>query len=218
MDKKIIKIEAQQLKTLCKDKPDAVRTYFDKYKIIQNLYWKRLDKMLDISGRFHAKTVLDLGCGEGVLLPSLSKYYEIVYGIDIDISVAKKVKEIYKLENVTLNEEPILNNSYEDNKFDLIFAPSVMEHFKDLDQLLEELNRILNKNGRLVFSSPTETKLYELGRKIFGFIKPADHYHSVFEINDVARKYLKYEKKQNGPFSFIPSFLSVYVIYVFKKK
>lgn len=70
MNRKIIRIDAQQLKTLCKDKSEVVRTYFDKYKVVQNLYWNRLDKMLNVSGKFPAKTVLDLGCGEGVFLPS----------------------------------------------------------------------------------------------------------------------------------------------------
>lgn len=217
MKKKFIRIDARQLENLCKDKDDAVDTYFYKYKFIQELYWKRLERTLGITCNFPAKTVLDMGCGEGVFLPSLSGNYESVYGIDLDIAIAEKIKELYQLTNVKLFEENIINNNFEDNYFDIIFAASVLEHFKDLDMLFVELKRILKKNGRLIFSSPTETKLYELCRKMFGVVKPADHYHSVFEIRDIAKKHLKYLTRHNGPFSFIPSSLSVYVIYVFKK-
>ena len=216
MNKKFSRIEPERLKKLSENK-DVMDTYFYKYPIIKNLYWKRLEKMLEISDNFSAKTVLDLGCGQGVFLPSLSNNFDVVHGIDLDISIAAKIKEIYNLSNVTLHENDILNTGFDNGQFDLIFAPSVLEHFQDLDALFTELKRILNTGGKLVFSSPTETKLYELGRKIFGAVKPEDHYHSVFEIQNTGRKYLKYIRKSNGPLTFIPSILSVYIIYVFEK-
>lgn len=192
--KKIKVIPAKTLATLCSGQNNVVRTYFDKSNLIKKLYWKRLEYMLDICSNFPASKVLDLGCGQGVFLPSLSKYYENVFGLDLDVSIAKLIKERYNLNNVTLFKENIFDNNFQNNTFDLIFAPSVLEHFHDLNMIFSELKRIL-KNGRLIFLPPTETVLYEIGRKIFGYKKPADHYHSVSEISNVAQKYFKYIKK-----------------------
>ncbi|MBF0412326.1 MAG: class I SAM-dependent methyltransferase [Desulfamplus sp.] len=210
-------IPSKILAELCGQQSGAVRTYFDKSDLIRKLYWKRLEYMLNICSDFAASNVLDLGCGQGVFLPSLSKYYENVFGLDLDVSIAEIIKRKYHLNNITLFKKNIFDNTFQDNTFDLIFAPSVLEHFYDLNLIFSELKRILKKKGRLVFSSPTETILYEIGRKIFGYKKPVDHYHDVFEISNVAKKYFKYINKRNGPFFFIPSICSVYVIYVFEK-
>ncbi|PCH94880.1 MAG: hypothetical protein COB85_05130 [Bacteroidetes bacterium] len=212
-----IKIKAEKLKTLSKGK-DAMDTYFYKNKVIQDLYWNRLEKMLKMADGFQASTVLDLGCGQGVLLPTLSKNYSKVSGIDLDTSIAAQIVEIYGLNNVTLSQSDIFNNSFSDNSFDLIFAPSVLEHFDDQHALFTEITRVLKPGGKIIFSSPTETLLYELGRKVFGAVKPEDHYHSVFEIQRIARRYLQFKNKTNGPISFLPAFVSVYIIYAFEKE
>lgn len=215
--KEFIKIEAEKLKSLSEGK-DVMDTYFYKNVIIQDLYWNRLKKMLKIAGGIQASSVLDLGCGQGVFLPTLSSIYPDVKGIDLDISIASQIVDIYDLKNVELFQRDIFDNSFEDNSFDLIFAPSVLEHFEDQDSLFTELTRILKPKGRIVFSSPTETILYEIGRKVFGAVKPEDHYHSVFQIQKVARKYLQFKDKTNGPISFLPALVSVYIIYVFEKE
>lgn len=46
--------------------------------------------MIEIVRDFKAKSVLDLGCGEGVFLPTLSNIYENISGIDLDVSIASK--------------------------------------------------------------------------------------------------------------------------------
>jgi len=214
--KKFIKIEAEKLKALSAGK-DVMDTYFYKNKVIQDLYWNRLKKMLNIAPQTDVGNVLDLGCGQGVFLPSLSANFPNVKGIDLDISIASEIVDIYDLKNVQLFQSDIFDNSFEDSSFDLILAPSVLEHFDDQDALFTEITRILKPGGQIVFSSPTETILYEIGRKVFGAVKPEDHYHSVFQIQKIARKYLKFRDKTNGPISFLPALVSVYIIYVFEK-
>ena len=101
--------------------------------------------------------------------------------------------------------------------FDIIFAASVMEHFADRDKIVMEVVRLLVPDGYLIFSSPTETRFYELGRKIFGYVRPEDHYFCANEIAFTARKYLKSIEKKYGP-PAIPPFLAAYCIYVFQKR
>jgi len=174
--------------------------------------------MLRIAQKFAPGKVLDLGCGQGVFLPSLSDCFEEVHGIDLDVSICSKIKDMFHLDNVTIHKGNILDNNFESGQFDLILAPSVLEHFEDQDALFLNLKRILRGGGHLVFSSPTETKLYELGRRIFGAVKPEDHYHSVFSIEKYGRKSLEFVMKENGPWPLLPSLMSVYIICVFQKQ
>ena len=62
-------------------------TYIDKNPLIRWLYWNRLKRMIDIGKKHGGNKILDLGCGQGVFIPSLSESFEFVYGLDINISV-----------------------------------------------------------------------------------------------------------------------------------
>ena len=194
----------------------VVGTYIDKNPLVRWLYWDRLKKMLDYGRKCGASKVLDLGCGEGVFLPSLSENFSQVYGVDIDIRAAQEVVSYYKLNNVQLFQTDLFDNSFDENYFDLVFAASVLEHFEERDKLFIEIMRLITPGGFLIFSSPMETWFYKLGRKIFGYKKPDDHYFSAYEIASTGRKYLNLVDNKYCPFN-LPPFLAACCIYVFKK-
>ncbi|MBT6049523.1 MAG: class I SAM-dependent methyltransferase [Candidatus Scalindua sp.] len=194
-------------------------SYIYNSKLVRHLVWSRYKKMIDIipADKSHNR-VMDLGCGEGTFLPTLDQYFNEAYGLDINTKVAEEIVRYFDLKNIQLMEKDILANGLHYNSFDIIFAASCLEHFKDQKKLLQELNRLLKKGGLLVFSSPTESLFYELGRKVFGYVKPSDHYFSVFEIADYASQLFELVSYENGPFKMLPGMFSVYVVYVFKKQ
>ncbi|NIO21329.1 MAG: methyltransferase domain-containing protein [Candidatus Aenigmarchaeota archaeon] len=195
---------------------NVVRTYTDKNPLVRWLYWSRLRKMLHLGREVEGKKVLDLGCGEGVFLPALSEGFAQVYGLDIDTRAAKEVLDYYKLNNVKLFQNNFFDNSFDDNCFDIVFAASVLEHFAERDKLFKEIVRLIVPDGYLIFSSPTETWFYQLGRKIFGYKKPDDHYFSASEIANTGEKYLRLIDKKYTPFGR-PSLFAAFCIYVFQK-
>jgi len=211
-----VEIEPDFLRKLSEGRGNANTTYFD-VRVVRWLYWNRLRQLLNVASVFPAERVLDLGCGEGVFLPTLSRAYKRVYGLDLDVNAAKKVVDFFGLQNVELRQENVLGNDFDDGFFDIIFAASVLEHFKDLKPVFDDISRMLKEGGLLVFSSPTESWLYELGRKIFGYRKPSDHFHSVFEIAEFASDRMDFVGAQSGPFRFLPSKLAAYRVYVFRK-
>src|SRR3989304_10014269 len=95
-------------------------------------------------------TLLDIGCGGGVLTESLFYYYPKtkVSGCDVSktaINYAKKFgsgKVSYSL----INSKKL---PYKDNSFDACICLDVMEHIPDVDFFLKEVKRILKKNGKL---------------------------------------------------------------------
>ena len=50
---------------------------------------------LELTGR----RAVDLGCGGGELLPSLSRLYPWVWGIDLKIGNARRIVDYYQLKN-----------------------------------------------------------------------------------------------------------------------
>lgn len=212
-------IPVQVLKKIYQGQTDIEvnRTYIDKSPIVRWLYWNRLKLIAKAGLKVGGKRILDVGCGQGVFLPTLSKSFETVDGLDLDVRLAQSVKDLFGLDNVTLYTDNIFKNKFAENTYDIIFAASVLEHFKDGEEVILALKRLLKPGGHLVFSSPTETWFYELMRKVFGYTKPADHYLTTHEIANAARPHLTYVRRTFGPI-LVPRPFCPYCIYTFRKE
>ncbi|HEU0294669.1 MAG TPA: class I SAM-dependent methyltransferase [Anaerolineales bacterium] len=139
--------------------------------LINWLFWQRLRAAMNyIETNAPYDTVLDFGCGSGVMLPFLAQHSKQVIALDIDLLPLEKVKkhiplpsnvEVYDANQITLSGLP-------QKSFDLINALDVLEHVDDLPRTLSELLALLRPGGQLVVSGPTENILYQIGRKIAG--------------------------------------------------
>ena len=96
-------------------------------------------------------TMLELGCGTGTLLKSLSekKSFEL-YGCDI--------QETADINNVTIYNGTIYETlkKFTDNAIDIIIADNVCEHFlkDEADEIYNLISKKLNKNGYCIFFIP----------------------------------------------------------------
>ena len=105
--------------------------------------------------------VLDVGCATGITGTFLSKYKtKNIYGIEMDekaIEVAKS-KNIYKeIYNFAIGdkEDPEYLKFYNSKeKFDYIILADVLEHIYHPDEILIELSKKLNKDGKILVSIP----------------------------------------------------------------
>lgn len=101
--------------------------------------------------------VLDLGCGIGDFL----KYRKNTVGVDVNGKLVEELKD--KGYNVFHMDYDVL--PFEDNEFDSIIFDNVLEHIKNPIPLLEEIYRVLNKNGKLLIGVPGS----------YGYKKDSDH-------------------------------------------
>jgi len=148
------------------DLEKIVPEYHSKNIFIRSLFLKRLEVAVKLARpKLEAGEILriiDLGCGEGVLLKLLEENLKNVeiFGIDINPNILK----LNKFLKANIKVADITDTGFPDNFFDIAFCLDVLEHFENLEQPIGEIKRILKPNGLLVVSLPIENWFYKLGR------------------------------------------------------
>lgn len=200
---KIVKLSKGELEGFGIERSCDTRVYFHPVKLVGWIFWHRLGKMLEMAEPEKSEVALDFGCGQGLFLPTLSRYYGKVIGIDIrSCPQTKKMLGGLNCDNVEVLKMDGGNTSFDDGTFDVVFCADALEHFKDLKTPLAEIQRILKPDGKLIINSPLETRFFGFIRSLAGYKKPADHYHSAKEICEETSKFFKINKKYNFPHFF----------------
>ncbi|NVM04399.1 MAG: class I SAM-dependent methyltransferase [Candidatus Helarchaeota archaeon] len=99
--------------------------------------------------------VLEIGSGEGNvinLIKNLKKNEFNIYASDISIDILRD--NIPREKNLFLIVFDINNIPLKQNTFDLIICSEILEHLKEVDNPLQEINRISKKY--ILFSVPRE--------------------------------------------------------------
>jgi 2-polyprenyl-3-methyl-5-hydroxy-6-metoxy-1,4-benzoquinol methylase len=125
----------------------------------------RLRLMGDLRGR----SVLDVGCGDGVNSVLLARLGARVTGVDISpgsIGIARRRAEVNGVAGrVTLQAAPIEAADLPDDAFDLVWADAILHHvLDDLTLVMQRLVRCTRPGGLIVFSEPVN--LVPLMRRI----------------------------------------------------
>ncbi|MCK4381876.1 MAG: methyltransferase domain-containing protein [Candidatus Lokiarchaeota archaeon] len=133
--------------------------YDDRYRKIQNEKFELLFK----NTNFNCKTLLDAGCGTGLLFEDISSLNDnnlgrtLRYiGIDISWKMLKhfynKTKKITNKVNTNLILGDIENLPFRVDKFNLIFSITSLQNLHDLKKGLKELIRVGKENTALKLS------------------------------------------------------------------
>ena len=105
------------------------------------------NKLVDMLRGFECKKILDIGCGTGVLTNEISKFTTEVIGIDQSIEMIEKAKSLYpELNFIVMDACSLQWNEY----FDLVFSNAVFHFINSQNKLLENIHKVLIKNGLLV--------------------------------------------------------------------
>lgn len=102
------------------------------------------------------KTVLDVGCGGGILAEAMAKHDAEVTGIDVSSAVIESAKchaQESKL-NIRYQALPIdAFNHQNNNPFDVITCMELLEHVEDPAVILQHCARLLKPGGHLFLST-----------------------------------------------------------------
>lgn len=157
----------------------ALPSYTHNNSLIPWLFWKRIEAALTLAGDIRDKSILDFGCGGGVILRYLS-------GCGCNISACDKSLDITRQVCRQLNIKAKLYSDLTEirgRKFDIIFALDVFEHIEDVESVIDGLLDLSHADTRFIISGPTENIWYSLGRMVAGF---SGHYHvrDIYAIED----------------------------------
>ncbi|MEM5766557.1 MAG: class I SAM-dependent methyltransferase [Candidatus Aenigmatarchaeota archaeon] len=123
--------------------------------------------------------ILDIGCGSGDLAFLLSKLGNEVYGIEKNVSLAKKARKRGVKTKIGDIEKGI---SLYNKKFDVVCLFQVLEHILDTEKILTECYKLLSRGGIILISIPNIACLSNRIRLFFGlyprWVAPSlEHWH-----------------------------------------
>lgn len=100
-------------------------------------------------------TVLDIGCGGGLITEPLAKAGYAITGIDSNEASITAAKAHAKQgeSNITYLHECSLKNYNPSSAFDVILLMEVLEHVENLPQFIKDLKPLINPNGIIFFST-----------------------------------------------------------------
>ena len=147
---------------------DIVRDYSIKQKLIHIKSYKPTGKLMD------------LGCGLGYFLDGVVKdnTFDAV-GVDVSDDAVEYVKKKFGYQ--VKNETEL--DSFEQESFDVITQWHVLEHVHTLNERMQQLKRLLKKDGYLFIAVPNSNSW------------DAKHYHEFWDGYDVPRHLYHFNQK-----------------------
>ncbi len=119
-------------------------------------------------------SILDIGCGSGVITKKIQDAGVNVEGIDFSENAIKKARarglnaKVWDLDNKRM--------SYEDNTFDAAVAIDVLEHVFDPMNVIKELGRITKPGSNIFVTIPNDVSLFVRIKTLLGISYQEGHY------------------------------------------
>lgn len=110
-------------------------------------YTRHVDRIVDWFSLLKRGTLLDVGCGGGVILKKLSNLGFDVIGVDKEELAIQCIKE--KCSDLNVVQDNIFNIR---GSYDYILCSEVLEHIVDIDKFLDKIKLLLN--GKILITTP----------------------------------------------------------------
>ena len=133
---------------------------FDKYgssnPVVRKLMTGFHSALDELWGRAAPESILDVGCGEGVLTAEWAERLgdKRIVGIDLDDPKLRAEWERRTRPNLEFRVEEATSLSFADDEFDMATAIEVLEHVPEPEATVAEMARVANR--RLLVSVPRE--------------------------------------------------------------
>jgi SAM-dependent methyltransferase len=102
--------------------------------------------------------ILDIGCGAGEFIAELEKLGFEVFGIDFDKKAVQIAKNNFGLKNIFPESLDEFLERKDFEKFDIITFFEVLEHMDNPVTFIENLQKALKPDGKIIFSVPSRER------------------------------------------------------------
>ncbi|MFA5763924.1 MAG: class I SAM-dependent methyltransferase [archaeon] len=110
------------------------------------------------------QTFLEVGCAQGYYLSKAIERSNNIFGIDIIedfVKAAKQTGAKVKIGSATKLQ-------FKNNSMDFVLCTETLEHISDWEIAVDEIKRVLKKNGKAIITIPLEKSLFwRIGSIIF---------------------------------------------------
>lgn len=157
---------------------DSLDLYY--MPLVRNVYLQRFKMAAALLDNKKYTAILDLGFGCGIFLKELSLHTDSLCGVDIHENI-EKVQRMAEKESflAQLKKGSIFSLPFLDAEFDCIVCMSILEHLRELDLALAEVNRIARQGADIIFGFPIKNAITDSFFMALGYsareIHPSDH-------------------------------------------
>lgn len=149
---------------------------------IDPAYIDRAEIILNNICNVKIKNILEIGCGRGYYLKALQQIDSSlkITGIDLNEKYLIEAKKYIRNDNVKVIKGDANKLLFKDNSIDAIIASEILEHVPNDNKVLDEIYRVLKKEGRAMISVPNQDypflwdPINWLLEKIFGTHMPVN--------------------------------------------
>ena len=110
--------------------------------------------------------VLEIGCHKGGISFLLSSYFKNYYAIDIDRYAINIAIKHYQLNNLKFQVGNAESLNFKDAFFDMVICSHIYEHVPHAEKMMQEIYRVLKKEGVCYFSAANRLNLMEAHYKL----------------------------------------------------
>lgn len=129
------------------------------FKPLHQLNPLRTDWITEHAQGLFQKTLLDVGCGGGILSESLAKRQAIVTGLDASQDAIHAAREHAQQHNLNITYHPTTVEDYANSHpcFDVVTCMELLEHVPDFASVVQACSRLVKPGGCVFFSTLNRT-------------------------------------------------------------
>ena len=152
---------------------DRIASKFDRLEkndISYQIFIEKARKYLKIDD-----TVLDFGCGTGLICNEIAENVRSIYAMDIStkmIEISKNKASERKIQNIDFARTSIFDEKFKVDSFDAIIAFNIFHLLEEPQKYFQRLNQMLKSGGLIISSTPcmSEAHLLNIVLKLFSFV------------------------------------------------
>jgi len=122
---------------------------------------RRKELLIESIKSLTINTILDAGCGPGIVTSKIFTLFpsNVIIGSDLSIHMLEKAKSKNPRQALLIQSD-IIYPPFCDRIIDLVFALGVFDYIDDLEQLFAQVSRILKPHGLFIFTFPNSKSIF----------------------------------------------------------
>jgi len=192
---------------------DALWAYCSRNPLIKYIYLKRLSAAISLIPK--GTSVLEIGCGSGMLLSAMK--VETAIGVDFHNELSLISGKMRKAgHELNLLRCDLRHPPFREKAFNCIIGVSVVEHLdqSDLARAFQELRRLLIPSGILVLGYPIENLIVRLFFWVMRFDFTREHPSKASDIREATLSCFHNVERLRLPHAKLPDLLAYYELTV----